>query len=297
MKKCCCLTTIIVFVLIIAILCVGLFVLTPNMIGLGDTVISDGKTLNDLGLGDVTIFEVLKTLSQLSTQKDPNEVLGDDAYNDDDLQSASNSLGIEKDEGGNIDYSEILSGTSINKSGVTVTLSDKEFAAIANDILDYLVENPSESTGGEQMSDLFKNVNIYQLSPEVTNSSTGDVNLTATVGVSVKDLLGDSAQEGPLNQVIQSLPDELIITMTVPMDNTSDGYVFDDDEVLQNVKINGQEIELVNDIINNIELGEGENKQTITDMLHGSIGDGISALLNEWGVTLGNGSVTIAPAL
>lgn len=297
MKKCCCLTTIIVFVLIIAILCVGLFVLTPNMIGLGDTVISDGKTLNDLGLGDVTIFEVLKTLSQLSTQKDPNEVLGDDAYNDDDLQSASNSLGIEKDEGGNIDYSEILSGTSINKSGVTVTLSDKEFAAIANDILDYLVENPSESTGGEQMSDLFKNVNIYQLSPEVTNSSTGDVNLTATVGVSVKDLLGDSAQEGPLNQVLQSLPDELIITMTVPMDNTSDGYVFDDDEVLQNVKINGQEIELVNDIINNIELGEGENKQTITDMLHGSIGDGISALLNEWGVTLGNGSVTIAPAL
>ena len=297
MKKCCCLTTIIVFVLIIALLCVGLFVLTPNMIGLGDTVISDGKTLNDLGLGDVTIFEVLKTLSQLSTQKDPNEVLGDDAYNDDDLQSASNSLGIEKDEGGNIDYSEILSGTSINKSGVTVTLSDKEFAAIANDILDYLVENPSDSAGGEQMSDLFKNVNIYQLSPEVTNSSTGDVNLTATVGVSVKDLLGDSAQEGPLNQVLQSLPDELIITMTVPMDNTSDGYVFDDDEALQNVKINGQEIELVNDIINNIELGEGENKQTITDILHGSIGDGISALLNEWGVTLGNGSVTIAPAL
>ena len=297
MKKCCCLTTIIVFVLIIAILCVLLFVLTPNMIGLGDTVITDGKTLNDLGLGDVTIYRALKALSALTVQKSPDDILGENAYSDTDLDSASDNLGMPKDQDGNIDYSDVLSGTSINKTGVTVTLSDKEFAAIANDILDYIVENPSESTGGQEMSDLFKNVNIYQLSPEVSNDSTGDVDLTATVGVSVKDLLGGEGGNDALNQVLQSMPDELIITMTVPLDNTNDGYVFDDEATLENVKINGQEIELVNEIINNLELGEGEEKQTINDMLHGTIGDSISALLNEWGVTLGNGSVTVAPTL
>ena len=79
MKKCCCLTTIIVFVLIVAILCVALFVLTPNMIGLGDMVISGEKTLNDLGLGDVTSFEVLKTLIALTTPADPEQILGEDA--------------------------------------------------------------------------------------------------------------------------------------------------------------------------------------------------------------------------
>lgn len=298
MKKCCCLTTIIVFVLIIAILCVALFVLTPNMLGLGDTVISGDKTLNDLGLGDVTLYGVLKTLSALTTEADPDQILGEDAYDDADLDSAAGSLGMTKDDDGNIDYSSVLDGASINQTGATVTLTDEEFAAIANDILDYVVESSSGSDDGGDAVDVLKNVNIYQLSPKITSDSD-KVELTTTVGVSVQDLLGASGEgaDETLTQVLSSLPDEIILTMTIPLENTTDGYVFAETDDVKNIKINGQEMEIVNDLVNGLELGEGEDKQTISDMLHGTIGGQISDFMNQWGVTLGNGSVTIAPAV
>lgn len=299
MKKCCCLTIIIVFVLIVAILCVALFVLTPNMIGMGDIVISDDKTLNDLGLGDVTIYEVLKTLITLTTPADPEQVLGEDAYDGTDLDSASNSLGMTKDEDGKIDYSFILDGTTINQTGVTVNLTDKEFAAVANDILDYIIENSSENGEGEGVSSLLESVNIYQLSPKTT-SDNSKVELTTTVGLSVKDLMGagdESSSDDSLKQVLSSLPDEMILTMTIPLENTEDGYVFAENDEIKNIKINGQEMDIVNDLVNNFEIGEGDEKQTISDMLHGAIGGQLSTFMNQWGITLGNGSVSIAPAL
>ncbi len=294
MKKCCCLTTIIVFVLIIALLCVGLFVLTPNMIGLGDTVVMDGKTLNDLGLGDVTIFEVLKTLSVLTKESTPSEVLGDGAYSSNDLNSASNNLGIQKDGDGKVDYVDIINNGSINQTNATVTLTDKEFAALADDIVDSLGENPTQDMD-EQLTNLLKNVDIYQLSPE-TVGNNGDVQLTTTVGISIKEILGDTLQsnDNPISQVVNSLPDTIIVTMTLPLNNTSDGYSFDDNIDAQNVKINGQELPIVNELINNLQLSDG---QTINDMLHGTLGDQISSFLNDWGVTLGNGVVTIAPSI
>lgn len=299
MKKCCCLTTIIIFVLIIAILCVALFVLTPNMIGLGDIAISGDKTLNDLGLGDVTIFEVLKTLSALTTPADPEQILGEDAYNDSDLNSASSSLGMTKDSEGNIDYSSILEGVSINQTGVTVTLTDKEFAAVANDILDYVVESSSGGDDGNEAMGILENLNIYQLSPQI-KSGSNKVELTTTVGLSVKDLLnssGEGASDNPLSQVLSSLPDEMLLTLTLPLENTEDGYVFSETDDIKNIKINGQEMDIVNDLVNGFEIGEGEEKQTINEMLHGAIGGQISTFMNQWGVTLGNGSVTIAPTV
>lgn len=299
MKKCCCLTTIIVFVLIVAILCVALFVLTPNMIGMGDMAIFDDKTLNDLGLGDVTIYEVLKTLITLTTPADPEQVLGEDAYDGTDLDSASNSLGMTKDENGKIDYSFILDGTTINQTGVTVNLTDKEFAAVANDILDYIIENSSESGEDEGVSSLLESVNIYQLSPKTT-SDNNKVELTTTVGLSVKDLMGaggESSSDDSLKQVLSSLPDEMILTMTIPLEDTEDGYVFAENDEIKNIKINGQEMDIVNDLVNNFEIGEGDEKQTISDMLHGAIGGQLSTFMNQWGITLGNGSVSIAPAL
>lgn len=297
MKKCCCLTTIIVFVLIVAILCVALFVLTPNMIGLGDMVISGEKTLNDLGLGDVTIFEVLKTLIALTTPADPEQILGEDAYDDADLDSASNSLGMTKGSDGKVDYSAVLEGSSINQTGVTVTLTDKEFAAVANDILDYIVESSADSPEEGEALGILENVNIYQLSPKTTSGNK--VELTTTVGLSVQDLISASGEgaDDTLTQVLSSLPDELILTMTVPLENTADGYVFAESDDIKNIKINGQEMDIVNDLVNGLELGEGEDKQTISEMLHGAIGGQISNFMNQWGVTLGNGSVTIAPAL
>lgn len=294
MKKCCCLTTIIVFVLIIALLCVGLFVLTPNMIGLGDTVVMDGKTIKDLGLGDVTIFEVLKTLSVLTKQSTPSEVLGEGAYSSNDLNSASNNLGIQKDGDGNVDYVDIINNGSINQTNATVTLTDKEFAALADDIVECLGENPTQDMD-EQLTNLLKNVDIYQLSPEIVGND-GDVQLTTTVGISIKEILGDTlpSNDNAITQVVNSLPDTIIVTMTLPLNNTSDGYSFDDNIDPQNVKINGQELPLVNEVINNLQLADG---QTINDMLHGTLGDQISNFLNDWGVTLGNGVVTIAPSI
>ena len=299
MKKFCCITCLVVFILIIVLICVTLFVLTPNMIGLGDTVISDGKTLNDLGLGDVTVYEALCAISTLTSQKDAQQVLGDDAYTENDLDSAVNGLGIEKGSDGEIDYSNILSGTTINQTGVTVTLTDKEFAAVADDIVDYLGENLSGEGSNDQMADILKNVNIYQLSPKVSNVD-GSVEITTTVGINVKELMGDNANssnDNPLSQVINSLPDELIVTMTLPISHdATDGYVINETDDIKNIKVNGQEIDIVNDIINNLELGTGEDAQTVSDMLHGAMGEQITGFLNSWGVTLGNGSVTIAPA-
>ena len=117
--------------------------------------------------------------------------------------------------------------------------------------------------------------------------------------MSVQDLLGASGEgaDETLTQVLSSLPDEIILTMTIPLENTTDGYVFAETDDVKNIKINGQEMEIVNDLVNGLELGEGEDKQTISDMLHGTIGGQISDFMNQWGVTLGNGSVTIAPAV
>ena len=294
MKKCCCITTIIIFVLIIAIICVALFVITPNMLGLGETVISGDKTLNELGLGDVTIYEILKTMVTLTSEADAEKVLGDNAYKDADLSSAQSNLGLPKKEDGKVDYSAILDGASINNTGASVTLSDKEFAAVANDILDYIVDSQGDESDGAL--DVLENVNIYQLSPKVATG--GKVELTTTVGLSVQDLLDQSGSEGDaLTDVLKSLPEEMILTMTIPLEETADGYVFRDDEEVKNVKINGQEMDIVNDLINGLEMGEGEEKQTISDMLHGTIGEQLSNFMNDWGVTLGDSTVTIAPAL
>ena len=85
-KKGCLISCLVVVALVITLICVVLFVITPNMLGLGDTEILNGQTLNDLGLGDMTVYKIITTIRDLTTPGDEHSILGGDVHTEKDLK-------------------------------------------------------------------------------------------------------------------------------------------------------------------------------------------------------------------
>lgn len=291
-KKGCCIASIITFVVIIALLCVFLFVLTPNMFGLGETVVFNGQTINDLGLGDATVYNIIATIMSLTTPGDEHAILGDNVHTEKDLKSAANSLGLEIGSDGSVNYDAIIKeGASLNQTDQDVELNNKEFASVLNGIVqssgkvdsEEEVEKPNPFIP-EIPKQIAEEIKISGFQPvEIQNNVT---KIEVTIGVDTKEILEKTGAELP-QELEGVISDGMsFITKEVALKKTEDGFEVCLETETENLKINGNEIEIVNNLLHNLTVeDEHGNESTAHDELHDIIHDVVENLVNKLGVT------------
>ena len=291
-KKGCLISCLVVVALVITLICVVLFVITPNMLGLGDTEILNGQTLNDLGLGDMTVYKIITTIRDLTTPGDEHSILGGDVHTEKDLKSAAGLLGLEIGSDGTVNYDAILEGDGkLNQTDQDITLNNKEFASIVNEI----VQNGGKTT--VEPDEEQKNPILPELSTEITDEVRisglqpvevkQDVSkIKVTIGVDPNKILEKTGGEMPeeLNGVISE--GMSFITKEVALKKTETGYEVCLETETEDLQINGKEIEVVNNLLHSfIVEDEHGNESTAHDELHDIIHDAVVNLVNTLGVT------------
>ena len=292
MKKCCCISCLVVVILIIALICVALFVITPNMIGIGDAEIIDGYTLNELELGDENFYSIIVTLSKLLSEGNEEELLGGEVHTRNDLEDAANKLGLEVGDDGHVDYSALAEGGKLNKTEEDVTLSNKQFASLMNDMVKFGIEqsqqpsNPEE--GGPVVDDfvvgISDDIRVAGFIP--TSVDEDKVSVEITIGVDLKSIVEETGAQLP-TELLDVLPDGMsFVSKEIFVKKGEEGYEVDLESTVSDLLVNGEEIPVINKILNNyLTETEDGGEASLNELLHNGINSGAAELLNTFGVT------------
>lgn len=221
--KVCCITAIILIVLIVGGTIAASLILTPAKVGLADLEVVGGQTLEDLGLADESFFNVIKSVINLLKGVDEKDVVKN-APSEEDKASAEQKLGTSTVE-------DLFSGNVSN-----VELKDTEFAALTNKFIANIGQSSSGEggEGGEEKSEfqsMMETVSDIGLTPEVkeitvTQNDDGSAEVSTVVGLnldSLKENMGGDVPE-ELAGVMDMLPENLFISLSAPV-KVEDGEV------------------------------------------------------------------------
>ncbi len=174
--KICCITSLIVILLIVAVIAVSLFVITPNMINIGDTKIEqlNNKSLNELGFGDLTLFKIIKELVSMKNVKESDIVKnGYDSTEESSNTETNftNATGYNKD---NFDYTTLATPEGMLKYDNQYLLSYKDttIAYIFNEIISSASNDAADSSDVDLQNAAELKLNIKELT--LTKDTTGD---------------------------------------------------------------------------------------------------------------------------
>ncbi len=293
MKKCCCISCLVTILLIIALIAVVLFVITPDLIGIADTPIEflGKKSFRDLGLEKLTVFQLIQEISKLlSPVNDANFV----KYTPEDLQNAKTSLNLPQKEDGTVDYSDVFD-KGLNQGTEPVSLTGNQTAAILNDLLKNYDKSSSGSASGSEsgaqsggqsgsanssLDGISDSLTLSEISVS-TNSSNENV-MKMTFGVKVDDMLastGGSLPEGMRNL----LPgDTVYITQEYVIEEDEEGNLkLKEGQEYSDMLLNGNQSQVINALVGS--LGSGEEDGNMLEEMQTKMGESVVHLLNQLG--------------
>ena len=316
--KCCCISCCVAVLLIIVLVCVALFVVTPEMLGIADDPILGEKSFRDLGLENKTLFEVIKEIMNIMSPPNEADFTGHTEQN---LIDAHSKLNVPKDEAGNIDYSSAIEN-GINNTAEPVQLTDKETAALMNDIIknsanifnssdsDPSGTDPSgtipegEESGSQSEEDMLESIgeNLTISDMTVGKNANGESTITLTMGVDIKELMGGGEDSELPPELDGLIHDGLtFITQEYVVESVDGELVVKEDQEYSNMLINGKESDVIMALLSG--MAENESETDMVEQLQTQIGDAFVGMLAQMGADDvvydedGNGYVNFKPAL
>ncbi len=137
------------FVIFIVIALVGLLVtaiilinMTPNKLKCGDKVIINGKSFNDLGIGDVKIKTMISDCSEMKDKKNVVTNPFDSNTAKAEVMPMMEKLGFVSDS--EIDFEALFSSYSTLSDSYYIELSDKTVAYLLNESIKYFISESDE---------------------------------------------------------------------------------------------------------------------------------------------------------
>lgn len=260
--KCCCISCIVTIVLIIALICVALFVITPEMIGIADEPIMDGQSLRDLGLEKMTLFQIIQELTNLTTPPNEADFV---KHSEEDFNSASTKLDLPKDQDGNVDYESILEN-GLNNTDSVVQLTETEMAAIIDNVIKSATSDAAEE-GGEDFSKYvsFSNIELSK------GENEGDINAKVTMGIDLGAIIAESGASDEIPAEISSMipQGKIFLTQEIVVNNHNEGgIVLAETEDLADLLINGKESTLIASLMQTVTDSSDVNNEDVNNIQH-----------------------------
>lgn len=283
--KCCCISCLITILIVVALICVALFVLTPEMIGIADDPIFDGQSLRDLGLHNLTLFNIIEQLTSLMASVDEADFI---KHTEDDLNSAKNKLSLSANDNGEIDYNSIWEN-GLNNGSDTVKLTGVEAAAIIDDAIKHMgefVQDDSASSGSDySIDEISKYLSFSDL--EITKGEKeGDANVKITIGIDIKSLITEMGGEDAIPAEFETyFPDgKTFITQEVVTNNHSDGgLILGETNDLADMLINGKSNQLIQSLLGAVTDSSDVNSEDVTN-IQNELGNAVIEMFNSLGV-------------
>ena len=174
--KICCITSLIVILLIVAVIAVSLFVITPNMINIGDTKIEqlNNKSLNELGFGDLTLFKIIKELVSMKNVKESDVVKNGYDSTEESSNTETNFANVDGYDKDTFDYTSLATTDGMLKYDNQYLLSYKDttIAYIFNEIVSSASSDAADSTDADLQKAADLKLNIKELT--LTKTTDGD---------------------------------------------------------------------------------------------------------------------------
>lgn len=276
-----CLMTLLGIILIIVIAGFVLLNLTPNTLGFGDLEIPFIDTsLNEMGLGDTKIIDIIKAISTLAQDSDKlrEKLVTNPAAGDTSAADAHYGTGT--------DYSNIFNSPLTPTATEPFTLTDSEIGGIFNAAAGGLASGAGLPSGA---------VEVEQFT--ITSGEEG-TSAEVVMSANLEELLtGGGIDEDTYNQIQEqlekfgvSLGDDIFLTVNVPLTEGESGI--EPDEGAQ-ILINGNEV-LTNILAGILDAsGSSFNLDSLAQDAAGLVSDALNNLGGD--VTLENGSIIVNP--
>ena len=269
----CCLTCLIVFLLVIVLLVATVVVvlnMTPNNMGLGDIEITNGKTFNDYGLGDIKFIDIIKEIYSLKDVQESDVVKN--GYNEEtESSNASTALSNSNFTGEN--YTSLVENKVEYDNQYVIEYNDKTIAYIFNKII----------TDGVDTNDTFKelkelNVEIRELT--IYENADHTYNIRIVVKFNVQYVVDQMASVN----AAALLPEGIYLVYNAPVTANAEGELVIGDGTFT---VNGDEntplfaglLNIVNDLYSLNTLAS--NVADGVEMVVGNLGKVGTATANE----------------
>ena len=246
------LTLLIVLVVLVvgAVLVVGN--LTPSQLGIAESIVINGKNLNELGLGDTKLFDLLTTLSGLQS---PNEKVVENEYTPEDASSADDVFGgVLGETNGKPDYLELLKPAKFGKQ-MLLTMKDRELAYVFS-------EMATAATNAAEASDLQFLQKLKAEVKEISIQEAADGFVLRTVlSVNVKELVAND-----VSIPFFTMPEKLYFVSINKISANDKGLI---SSVSESISVNGQSAAMSEILWNVVMEASGQNltKDEVNDII------------------------------
>jgi hypothetical protein len=224
----CCLTVLIVLVVIIGLVFGGVWYvsnMTLGELGLSETPLIGDKTVAELGLTDVKIKDIFTFLKGLSEGANEDDIVNN-PFTEADLNSLETKLtgsNIIDPITGDIDLENLEGGYVVFSSSDPITITDTELAAFFNMLIQEGFEsnedNQEEMADGEEETDL--RISICEVTLTVPEGNTG-----ATIRTVIKfDISGLELPSDIPSQIQGYIPQAIYIATVSNITAGADGKI------------------------------------------------------------------------
>lgn len=196
------LISLLVVVVILVVGVVTLLHLTPNHFKLGDIEIA-GTTLNELGIGDMKIIDIIKSFSDL--KKPDVSAIVTNPPTDDDRASATNKIesgsSIPMDPDGSPDFSTIVTDPVVYDNEYLITYTDKELAGLFGHIIDDAENKVDTPESIQFLADINATIASITIDEKSTNGSA-EIRIVASLNLeSLKSEIASALPEFLANEI------------------------------------------------------------------------------------------------
>ncbi len=282
--KCCCVTFLIALLLVIVLVCVALFVLTPDMLGIADQPIMGEQTLRDLGFENLTLFQVIQEVLAITTEPNDEDFI---THTEDDLNEATTKLNLPTKSDGSVDYSNVLENGNLNNSSTSKRLTAKETAAVLDGLIKYsIAESSSGSSDSNEMAMLGNSITLADVA--VGKNADGDKTIKITIGIKLREIIEASGGEGDVPPELMDMIHEgnTFITQEFAIDDSTDEIKLIENQEFAPLLINGKESSVIMALISGAG-GSSSSGSEMTDSemnaIQAELGTGIINMLNLLG--------------
>lgn len=280
--KSCCLSILLTLVIIVVVIAAGVIVLlnlTPNKVKLGDKVVYDEKSLNEIGLGDTKFKEIIKGLYTLTNAPDEGDIIKNPYDPSTEENVAKNLLGVSND----YNYYMLL--------GQKVTYSVQKQLSYSNTTLGYIFnEVVQNATEGDLALLKEAGVTIKEISFKVDKS--GEYAKLKIIG---SFSVPDEFKIDPTGKLIK-IPEKIYIVSNLTFTVNSDGII---ETTPKSISLNSDEENDVSNalialITNKVVEQTGADSDKAKDgaeILNDSLGSAFSAVIGNLGLVGSGGSL------
>ncbi len=282
-----CLIFIIVIVLILALLIGGgVYVITrtPRQLGIENTELFEGETLESLGLADERIIDIIKEIGFLTEEPNEEEIVLNPVNVEEETAKTANAVGgssVEKEDG-TIDYSQIATDKIIYSEEKFVTYDDTTLAYIFNQMVQ---DGASESDEAIKfLNEINANINEVTVSKNPTETT-----LRIVASIELASFAGDLQAELENMGVggVLKLPSKVFVVSYSKLAISESGELVTTSESL---KINDTDNVLAKAIFkvlgkkaNEVAEDNGETVNTDENVVNNEIGKAFVAIVTNLG--------------